>query len=131
VHEAEVGMRHEMGIETLSFGRDYPHNESTWPNTKAWLRAAFGDIPENELRLILGENVIRFAGLDRAFLAGVAAEIGPTVAELSSSAPPVEPELIEHFQLRGGYLKPAEGDAKFDLLRPLLDADLAKAGITT
>jgi predicted TIM-barrel fold metal-dependent hydrolase len=131
VHRAEVGMRHEMGIETLSFGRDYPHNESTWPNTKAWLRDAFGELPENELRLILGENVIRFAGLDRARLAAVAEQIGPTVAELSADAPVVGPELIEHFQLRGGYLKPPEADAKFPLIVPLLDADLAKAGIAT
>ena len=60
-HRAETDLRHEMGIETLAFGRDFPHNESTWPNTKAWLRDVFGGVPENELRLILGENVVRSA----------------------------------------------------------------------
>jgi hypothetical protein len=30
-HRAEIDMRHEMGIETLAFGRDYPYNESTGP----------------------------------------------------------------------------------------------------
>ena len=33
VHKAEVAMRHEIGVETISFGRDYPHPEGTWPNT--------------------------------------------------------------------------------------------------
>jgi hypothetical protein len=129
VHRAEVSMRHEIGIETIGFGRDYPHNESTWPNTLAWLRDAFGEVPENEVRLVLGENVIRFLGLDRAALAAVAERIGPTMAELGGDAPPVDPALVGHFDLRGGYLKPAEGDAKLPELLALLRADLAAVGI--
>ena len=27
VHKAEVEMRHELGVETILFGRDYPHPE--------------------------------------------------------------------------------------------------------
>ena len=31
-------MRHEIGVkDTIAFGRDYPHPEGTWPNTKDWL----------------------------------------------------------------------------------------------
>ena len=126
VHRAEVEMRHEIGMETVAFGRDYPHNESTWPNTKAWVRDAFGGLSENELRLVLGENVIRFAGLDRRHLAEIASRVGPTVEEITSG-PPVDAALIEHFQLRGGYLKPAEGDAKLGLIVPMLRDDLARA----
>jgi predicted TIM-barrel fold metal-dependent hydrolase len=128
-HRAEVEMRHELGLQTLAFGRDYPHNESTWPNTKAWLRDAFIGVPENELRLILGENVIRVLGLDRARLAEVAARIGPTLEELTAG-PPVDAELVGHFDLRGGYLKPAEGAAKIPIIDELVRADLAQAGIT-
>ena len=25
VHKAEVAMRHELGVETIAFGRDFPH----------------------------------------------------------------------------------------------------------
>jgi predicted TIM-barrel fold metal-dependent hydrolase len=126
VHRSEVAMRHELGIETLGFGRDYPHNESTWPNTKAWLRDAFAGVPENEVRLMLGENAIRVLGLDRARLAAIAAGIGPSLAELDASAAPVEPALIAHFDLRGGYLKPAEGDAKLPAVMDLIEDDVAK-----
>jgi hypothetical protein len=125
VHRSEMAMRYELGVETLGFGRDYPHNESTWPNTKAWLRDAFDGVPEGEARLMLGENVIRFLDLDRTRLAAIAAEIGPTYAELSSDAPPVDPALIAHFEVRGGYLKPAEGDAKLPKVMELVREDVA------
>src|SRR5262249_14209645 len=64
IHKAEIEMRHEIGIETILFGRDFPHPESTWPNTREWLRDAFVGVPDDELRLMLGENAIRFFGLD-------------------------------------------------------------------
>ena len=60
IHKAEVAMRHEIGVDTIAFGRDYPHPEGTWPNTKDWLRDAFGGVPEDEIRLMLGENAVRF-----------------------------------------------------------------------
>jgi hypothetical protein len=129
VHRAEVAMRHEIGLETVAFGRDYPHTESTWPNTREWLRDAFADVPENELRLVLGENVIRTLGLDRARLAEVADEIGPTMAEVTRATPPVDPALVAHFDARGGYLRPPEGDAQLPAVREMVRDDLAYAGI--
>jgi hypothetical protein len=27
-------MRHEIGVETIAFGRDYPDAEGTWPKTR-------------------------------------------------------------------------------------------------
>ena len=129
VHRSEVEMRHQLGIETIAFGRDYPHNESTWPNTQTWLGDAFAEVPDNELRLALGENVIRFLDLDRPTLARIAREIGPTRADLEAKAAAAAPELIGHFDMRGGYLKPAEGDRKLDEIRPMIFEDLAKVGV--
>jgi predicted TIM-barrel fold metal-dependent hydrolase len=130
VHRAEVAMRHEIGIETVAFGRDYPHTESTWPNTKEWLRDAFADVPENELRLVLGENVIRVLGLDRAELAAIADRVGPTLEDITRSAPVVDPALVAHFDLRGGYLRPPEGDAQLSAVREMVRDDLAYTGIS-
>jgi len=127
IHKAEVEMRHEVGIETIVFGRDFPHPESTWPHTREWLRDAFTGVPEDELRLMLGENAIRFLGLDRARLAQVAARIGPTYEQVTSG-PPVDPALIDNFALRGGYLKPAEGGAKLAYVDDLLRDDLVGLG---
>ena len=129
VHRAEVAMRHEIGIETVAFGRDYPHTESTWPNTREWLRDAFGHVPQNELRLVLGENVIRVLGLDRAPLAEIADRVGPTIDEITRATPPVDPELVAHFDLRGGYLRPPERDAQLSAVREMVRNDLAYTGI--
>ncbi len=38
MHKSEVEMRHEIGVESMNFGRDYPHGEGTWPNTFDYLR---------------------------------------------------------------------------------------------
>ena len=74
---------------------------------------------------MLGENAIRFAGLDRDRLAEIARRIGPTVDEIIGSDPHVAPELIENFETRGGYLKPAEGDEQIAVIEPLVEKDLA------
>jgi predicted TIM-barrel fold metal-dependent hydrolase len=128
IHKAEVGMRHELGVETISFGRDYPHPEGTWPNTRDWLRDAFVDVPDDELRLMLGENVVRFLGRDRDRLAEIARRIGPTIADIKGSPVEVRPELIESFASRGGYLKPAEGEARLASVDELIQQDLAAIG---
>jgi predicted TIM-barrel fold metal-dependent hydrolase len=134
VHRAEIEMRHELGIETIAFGRDYPHNESTWPNTKAWIRDAFRGVPENELRLMLGENAIRTFELDREKLAGIASNVGPTLREVGGSTAGADPELdshlIAHFDLRGGYLKPPEGAAKLQLIERMVSDDLERASVS-
>jgi hypothetical protein len=122
---AEIEMRHEIGVDTIAFGRDYPHPEGTWPNTTAWIHDAFAGVPETELRMMLGENAIARLGLDGAALTRAAAEVGPSFEQLMGSGPAVTPELRDHFDLRGGYLKPAEGDGRLADTSPSIDADLA------
>ena len=122
-HKAEVEMRHEIGIEQFTFGRDYPHPEGTWPHSAEWLRDAYAGVPEAELRMILGENAVRFLGLDRDRLLAIAAKIGPTWAEINGGAP-VAADLVEHFDLRGGYLKPAETGDRLDLVDEMVAEDL-------
>jgi predicted TIM-barrel fold metal-dependent hydrolase len=127
VHKVEVEMRYDIGVDTIAFGRDYPHPEGTWPNTPDWLRDAFAGVPENELRGMLGENLVRFLGVDPAPLRVIAEKIGPTVEEIAGS-PAVDPDLVAIFDGRGGYLKPAEGAARIPEITPMLDDDLARVG---
>jgi predicted TIM-barrel fold metal-dependent hydrolase len=124
IHKVEVEMRHEIGVDTISFGRDYPHFESTWPHTREWLQDAFHDVPDDELRLMLGENAIRFFDLDRSRLAEIATRVGPTVGDIKVVDPQIRPELLENFEARGGYFKPAEGDERIPAIEPLVDSDL-------
>jgi hypothetical protein len=124
IHKAEVEMRHEIGVETILFGRDYPHPEGTWPHTKDWLQEAFRGVPEHEMKLMLGENAVRFFGLDRQRLADIAKRIGPTVEEVVGGGA-IRPELLNNFALRGGYLKPPEGDERIPLVDEVLTNDFS------
>jgi predicted TIM-barrel fold metal-dependent hydrolase len=129
VHRCEIEMRHEIGLENVVFGRDYPHPEGTWPNTGDWLRDAFAGVPENELRLMLGENAIRMLDLDRKQLRAIADRVGPSVDDILGKGPDLDPRMLESWDLRAGYLKPvehADAGAIDDLLRadPLLAASL-------
>lgn len=125
IHKAEVEMRHDIGLNTILFGRDYPHPEGTWPHTTKWLQDAFAGVPEAELRSMLGENAIDFFGLDRTRLAEIAWRTGPSVADISATDPDIPAELMDNFAARGGYLKPAEGDEEIHRLVPLVADDLA------
>jgi predicted TIM-barrel fold metal-dependent hydrolase len=78
---AEAVARHEIGIDKIQIGMDYPHHEGTWgagPGTLDWLRStlgAAGATPE-EARKMLGENAAKLWGFDLDKLRPVADEIG-------------------------------------------------------
>jgi predicted TIM-barrel fold metal-dependent hydrolase len=106
IHRAEVEDRDAIGVRNLMFGRDYPHPEGTWPNTLNWLRAAFAGVPEDDARLILGQNAIRCYSLDAAAIDAVAERVGPPVGDILGDHD-VDQRLQEEFDKRGGYAKPA------------------------
>jgi predicted TIM-barrel fold metal-dependent hydrolase len=106
IHRSEVEMRHEIGVDKLLFGVDYPHWEGIWPNTRDWIRLAFAGVPETEVRSILGENAVRAYGLDGAALAAVAERVGPDADVLADST--VDPAMVEHFHKRSGFSRPAD-----------------------
>lgn len=124
-HRSEAEMRQEIGIAQFGFGQDFPHWESTWPNTLDWLRDAFRGAGEDELRAILGGNVIRFYGLPGDRLDAVAAGIGPAVDDVLGDHH-VSEELLAHFNRRAGYLRSA--DPVFaDELDQIVEPDLRGA----
>jgi predicted TIM-barrel fold metal-dependent hydrolase len=122
-HRSEVEMRHAIGIDQFGFGQDFPHWEGLWPNTLDWLRHAFHDIPEDELRAIMGGNAIRFYRLPEAALATVASAIGPEIGDILGDHQ-VDEALVAHFQKRAGYLRSAD-PVWDDEIDQALDPDLA------
>jgi predicted TIM-barrel fold metal-dependent hydrolase len=126
IHRAEVEMRHEIGLDRLMFGADYPHPEGTWPNTRDWIRSAFAGTPENDVRAILGENAITWYGLDRDPLASIAERIGPAISDVVDG-PAVDRRLLDHFHARGGYGKPVE-EIDAVALHDLVQEDFATLG---
>ena len=82
--EHEGRFRHQIGVDRLMWGSDYPHLEGTWPNTMKALNATFGEYPEDEIRAILSLNAARTYGFDLAALQPIADRIGPSIAAIRS-----------------------------------------------
>lgn len=83
----EAERRHDVGIDRLMWGSDYPHYEGCYGNTQLCLRQTFAGMPTDEVARILGENAIDVFGLDRAPLRRLADRIGPLVDEVDQPLP--------------------------------------------
>jgi predicted TIM-barrel fold metal-dependent hydrolase len=128
IHRSEVAMRHQIGLEQLAFGQDYPHWEGCWPHTLSWLQDAFGNLPETEVRAVLAENAMAFYGLPADRLREIGARVGPEIAEVLGSHP-VADELLQHLHERSGYLRPADPFFAEEIDRAL-DGDLGGLGVS-
>ena len=80
----DVGMRHQIGVDRIMWGADYPHHEGTFPHTKLALRLNFSDVPEEEVRAMTSRNAAEVYGFDLDYLQGIADKIGPTVEEVAT-----------------------------------------------
>ncbi len=54
-----VALRHRIGVDHIMVESDYPHADSTWPDTQAVLAETFAGIPDDELRKIGAGNAAR------------------------------------------------------------------------
>jgi predicted TIM-barrel fold metal-dependent hydrolase len=75
----ELALRYTVGVENMMWGSDYPHRESTWPNTEQRLREVLNEIPEQEIRLIMGETAAKVYNVDAEKLQTVVERVGPDV----------------------------------------------------
>ncbi|ORW97682.1 amidohydrolase [Mycobacterium sp. IEC1808] len=109
----ESGMIDFMGADHILWGSDYPHEEGFAPHSKLAIRWALHDRSEDECRKILSENARRLYRFDLDALAPIAAEIGPTVAEVHT---PLE-KTGYHAPAAFGY-RPFEGGLALKRLAP-------------
>lgn len=61
--EPGVRCRDLIGVENLMWGSDYPHFDSTWPNSRSAIERNFRGVPADERSLILGGNMVRVYNL--------------------------------------------------------------------
>ena len=54
-----VGQRHIIGVDHIMVESDYPHADSSWPDTQRVLAATWGALPDDELRAVAGGNASR------------------------------------------------------------------------
>jgi predicted TIM-barrel fold metal-dependent hydrolase len=81
---ADVEGRHQVGVDHLIWGSDYPHHEGSWPRTRLALRLQFSDVPEDEVRTMTSRNAAKVYGFDLEFLQALADRIGPTPYEVAT-----------------------------------------------
>ena len=73
----EAELRHEIGLQTIMWGTDYPHHEGTWPITRQMMIDVFHGLPEDDIAAMLGGNAAEFYGFDVEKLAPLVDRIGP------------------------------------------------------
>jgi predicted TIM-barrel fold metal-dependent hydrolase len=59
--EDPVGLRerHVLGVDNLMWSSDYPHGESTFPDSRGFVARQFAGVPEEETRKMVCENARR------------------------------------------------------------------------
>jgi amidohydrolase family protein len=54
-----IDTRYTIGVENVCVEVDYPHGDSTWPDTQAVIDKYWGHLPKHELRMMCSENASR------------------------------------------------------------------------
>jgi predicted TIM-barrel fold metal-dependent hydrolase len=65
VYDDDHGLasRDAVGVDRITFETDYPHQDSTWPNTRAAVERFADQLTDDELRMILRDNARELLGL--------------------------------------------------------------------
>jgi predicted TIM-barrel fold metal-dependent hydrolase len=64
-----IRLRDVIGVDNMMWGSDYPHSESTFPQSRKILAEILTGVPEDEQAKIAGANTARLYGFDVARLA--------------------------------------------------------------
>jgi predicted TIM-barrel fold metal-dependent hydrolase len=54
-----IPLRHRIGLDHIMVESDYPHADSSWPDTQQVLMDNWGALPPDELRAVAGGNAAR------------------------------------------------------------------------
>src|SRR5439155_9919750 len=63
-----IRLRDVIGVDNMMWGSDYPHSESTFPQSRKILAEILAGVPEDEQAKIVGGNTARVYGFDVARL---------------------------------------------------------------
>lgn len=87
---AEVPLRHDVGLDRIMWGVDYPHKEASFPYSELALRQAFADVPRDEVERLLSVNAAEVYGFDLDKLRPIGDRVGPLVERVAMSVEPGE-----------------------------------------
>ena len=60
---AAIALRHEIGMDVLMWGNDYPHMEGAFPDSQLWVDKQFAGVPHDEIMKIVHDNAADVLGL--------------------------------------------------------------------
>ncbi len=87
IRPTEVPLRHQVGVDKIMWGSDYPHKEGSFPWSREALRASFAGVDHAEVARMLGGNAAGVYGFDLNLLRPVADRVGPLVTEVDQPLP--------------------------------------------
>jgi predicted TIM-barrel fold metal-dependent hydrolase len=59
-----VKLRHEVGLDNITWECDYPHSDSTWPTSPEFVMKQMEGVPDDEIDKITHENAMRLFHFD-------------------------------------------------------------------
>jgi predicted TIM-barrel fold metal-dependent hydrolase len=59
-----VRMRHEVGIDRIMWGNDFPHSAGDWPHSRQLIESMCKGVPEDEMYKLLAGNAVKFFHLE-------------------------------------------------------------------
>jgi predicted TIM-barrel fold metal-dependent hydrolase len=78
----EAAMRHNVGVDRIAWGSDYPHIEGTHPYNLMHLRRTFAGVDPKEVEQITSLTAARLYHFDVDALRPLADRVGPTHAQV-------------------------------------------------
>lgn len=80
--KGEWNARHDLGVDRLIWGSDYPHLEGSWPHTVKRLGETFAEVPRDEVARMVGLTAAKLYGFDPDRLRPLAAKHGPSLDQI-------------------------------------------------
>ncbi|HET6950588.1 MAG TPA: amidohydrolase family protein [Acidimicrobiales bacterium] len=85
VTPSSMERRHEIGLDRMMWGADFPHHEGTAPYTLKALRGTLAGHDPADIRQILSGTAADLYGADLGLLQAVADRVGPSIDEVATS----------------------------------------------
>jgi predicted TIM-barrel fold metal-dependent hydrolase len=83
-HARDWSRLDEIGVENLVWGSDFPHAESTWPDSMRYLGEQIGrhNVAPDKVETILARNPAAIYGFDLGKLQKIADRVGPVFKQV-------------------------------------------------
>jgi len=107
IRPMEMGVRHQVGVDRIMWGSDYPHKEASSPYSREAIALAFAGVPKHEAEQMLSINAAKLYGFDLDALAPIAEKWGPTVEQLNEPLTQLPDGANEALLRADAYLRSA------------------------